>query len=113
MTSETTASLSDEVLFFKLVNTTVILAFSLSLIIARSFIGLMLYSASHSIIKGITVWVVRRPDVSGDVIAEIFWQPRQGSSAWVAWCKVLLADVVSSAATLSIQNITTLPRYLI
>ena len=40
--------------------------------VALSFIDLSLCYSPQMIIKGIVIWIIWRPDVWGDVIAEIF-----------------------------------------
>ena len=47
------------------------------------------------IIKGIAIWGVRQPNFGGDVLAEIFTQPRLGS-ACVVCHRVLLPGIGSS-----------------
>ena len=51
-----------------------------------------------NLVKGIAIWGVRLPDVIGDGIAEIFWQPTLSSPACVTWCRVLLPDVESCSS---------------
>ena len=57
---------------------------------AWSFVDGLLICTSHIIIKGITIWGVRWPDITSDVVTEIFIQPTLGPPACVEWCKVLL-----------------------
>ena len=40
-----------------------------------------------------------------DVVAEIFLQPRQSSPTCVAWCRVFLADQLSSSSTTSSRHL--------
>ena len=80
---------------FELVNAAIILAFSSSLILLN-FVGLSLNHTPHIIIKSIVICGARQPNVRGDVVTEIFSQPRLASPACVVWCRVLLPDVESS-----------------
>ena len=68
--------------------------------VAQIFLGLSHNCTPRLIIKMITIWRVRRPDVRGDVVAEIFLQPRLGSPACVLRRRVLLPDVQSSSSHL-------------
>ena len=51
--------------------------------VARSFVGLSLNPSKHIIIKGVAEWRVRRPNVMGDVVAKVFWQPSSACAARV------------------------------
>ena len=64
--------------------------------VSQSFVGFSLNRAPHIIIKEIAIWKVRQPDIRGDVITEIFWQPRLGSSACVVIHRILLLNRGSS-----------------
>ena len=72
--------------------------------VAQNFVGLFLNLTQPIIIKGIVILGVMQLDVKRDVVAEIFWQPRMGSPASVAWHKVLLPDVgFSSSYSLDLE----------
>ena len=58
---------------------------------SRSFTSFNL--TSHVITKRIVIWVFRRPDVWGNVVAEIFFQTRLCSSACATWHRNLSSDV--------------------
>ena len=54
--------------------------------VAQSFVSLLINHTPHIL------------DVGGDVVTEILLQLTLGSSACVAWCRVLWTDVVSSSS---------------
>ena len=89
---------------FKLPNAAIIFTFSLSLLQQRSFIGLSVSYAPHIIIREIAIWGVGRLDVKGDVVAEIYSQPRLGPLACVAWSRVLSSNTGSSISSLLDPN---------
>ena len=57
---------------FELQNVTIILAFSSSLGLHKSFIGLLFNHIPHIIIRDIAIWGVRQLIVRGDTVTEIF-----------------------------------------
>ena len=60
-----------------------------------AFVCLSLNSAI--VTQRTAIWGVKRPDVRGDVPAEIIAQPTLGYPACVAWFSVLLLDIGSSS----------------
>ena len=79
---------------FKLLIAAVILAFNSSLVLRK----VSLVVCSTALYKGTPILEVRRPDVRGDMIAEVFSQPTLASRACESWHKVLLPDVKYSSS---------------
>ena len=63
-----------------------------------AFFGLSLNRTPHIIIKRVTIYGGRRPDLRVNVVAEIFWQLTLGSPAYVLFWKVLLPHQGSSSS---------------
>ena len=57
--------------------------------VEQNFVGVSLNHTLHTITKDIANWEIRWPDDRGDMVAEVFSQPRLGSLACVAWRKDL------------------------
>ena len=54
--------------------------------VPKNFVDLSLNCVPHMIIKSIVIWGVRRREVRGVEVTEIFSRPKLGSFARVAWC---------------------------
>ena len=67
---------------------------SAHLVMVWIFIDLSLNCIPHIIIKEIPIWQDKQSDIRANKVSEIFSQPKLGSSACVAWRRVLLLDVM-------------------
>ena len=66
--------------------------------VARDILHLSVHCAPNIITKVIALWGLERPDIMGDVVAEMLLLPRLDSQSLVVWRRVLLSEVGSSSS---------------